>query len=85
MNNPIPTLPGRIVIGLIAVYRLVLSPLLGGHCRFEPSCSLYTSDAVAVHGALKGSWLGVRRVLRCHPFHRGGYDPVPGAGDQKRA
>jgi uncharacterized protein len=61
----------------IKAYRIVLSPLLGPQCRFEPSCSTYALEALRVHGALRGSWLTVRRIGRCHPFHRGGYDPVP--------
>jgi hypothetical protein len=61
----------------IRAYRTVVSPLLGPRCRFEPSCSTYALEALRVHGALKGSWLAVRRIGRCHPFHPGGYDPVP--------
>jgi uncharacterized protein len=62
---------------MIEGYRLILSPVLGGHCRFVPSCSVYGAEAVAKHGAARGSLLIVRRLLRCHPFHRGGADPVP--------
>jgi putative membrane protein insertion efficiency factor len=70
--------PGaRVLLGLIEAYRIVLSPLLGGYCRFVPSCSRYGAEAVRRHGALRGSWLTVRRLLRCHPFHPGGADPVP--------
>ncbi len=69
--------PRRIVMALIRGYQLTLSPLVFTQCRFVPSCSRYTYDAVARYGALKGGWLGVRRILRCHPFHPGGYDPVP--------
>lgn len=58
-------------------YRVLLSPLLGGFCRFEPSCSRYAEEAVRRHGAWRGGRLALARVLRCHPFHRGGYDPVP--------
>ena len=61
----------------VRAYRWVLSPLLPQACRFTPTCSRYTYEAVERFGALKGSWLGVRRILRCHPFHAGGYDPVP--------
>jgi putative membrane protein insertion efficiency factor len=66
---------------LIRVYQLCISPWLGAHCRFHPSCSHYAHDAVREHGSLRGSWLTARRLLRCHPFHSGGYDPVPHAND----
>jgi len=62
---------------LIRAYRTLVSPLLGTRCRFYPSCSEYTYEAIARHGFLKGTVLGVRRLLRCHPFHEGGIDPVP--------
>jgi hypothetical protein len=64
----------------IRAYRKLLSPLLGQHCRFAPSCSAYAIEAVQAHGPLRGSWLAVRRVGRCHPFHDGGFDPVPFSG-----
>ena len=66
---------------LIRAYQLGISPWLGAHCRFYPSCSAYTLEAVAEHGSVRGSWLGVKRLARCHPFHSGGYDPVPHAHD----
>lgn len=62
---------------LIRVYQLAISPMLGSRCRFHPSCSDYAMEALRVHGLLKGLWLAVRRVGRCHPWHPGGYDPVP--------
>ncbi|MDQ1725285.1 MAG: uncharacterized protein QOG52_2313 [Frankiaceae bacterium] len=68
---------------LIRAYQLVLSPLLGQRCRFAPSCSSYAAEALAVHGAVRGSWLAVRRIARCHPFHPGGYEPVPAAGPHR--
>jgi putative membrane protein insertion efficiency factor len=66
-----------LLLGLIAAYRYLLSPMLGRHCRFEPSCSAYAATAVREHGALTGSWLGAKRLCRCHPWHPGGFDPVP--------
>jgi hypothetical protein len=62
---------------LIRGYQLIISPWLGSHCRFYPSCSEYTLIAIQTHGALRGLVLGVKRILRCHPWHPGGYDPVP--------
>ena len=61
----------------VRLYQAALSPLLGGHCRYHPTCSEYAVEALAVHGALRGSWLILRRVLRCHPLGGAGYDPVP--------
>ena len=72
-----PSVPARILIGLLGVYRRVLSPWLGPTCRFYPTCSRYSIEAIRRHGVLHGSWLMVRRVSRCHPFHAGGLDPVP--------
>ncbi|MDH4195887.1 MAG: membrane protein insertion efficiency factor YidD [Candidatus Aminicenantes bacterium] len=62
---------------LIRLYQKVISPVLGVHCRFYPTCSAYTREAIEKYGFLEGVWLGVRRLLRCHPLHRGGIDPVP--------
>ena len=70
-----------ILLFLISGYRQFVSPLFPPTCRFQPTCSQYAMEAIASYGALKGSWLGIRRILRCHPFHPGGYDPVP-AKDQ---
>ena len=67
----------RLLILLIRGYGYLISPFLGNNCRYYPSCSAYTQEAIERHGALKGVWLGVKRVSRCHPFHEGGYDPVP--------
>ena len=67
----------RIILKLIAAYQYFLSPFIGGACRFHPSCSRYTSEAIEKHGAWKGSLLGIKRICRCHPFHEGGLDPVP--------
>ena len=70
---------GWLLVGLLTVYRRFISPLLGPRCRFYPSCSAYALEAVQLHGALRGSWLALRRLSRCHPFHAGGIDPVPGS------
>lgn len=70
----------RPLIGLIAVYRMVISPLLGARCRFYPSCSAYAQEALRVHGLAKGGWLAARRVSRCHPWNPGGFDYVPPRG-----
>jgi putative membrane protein insertion efficiency factor len=67
-----------VLIILLKAYRLLISPLYGNVCRYYPSCSAYALRAVQVHGAVKGSWLAGRRLLRCHPWSPGGYDPVPG-------
>ena len=69
----------RLLLGLIKAYRYLLSPLLGPSCRFYPTCSAYAAEAIDTHGALRGSWLAVRRILKCHPWHPGGIDPVPPA------
>ncbi|MDR0776231.1 MAG: membrane protein insertion efficiency factor YidD [Azonexus sp.] len=66
-----------LLIGLIRVYQYAISPFLGRSCRYVPSCSEYTAEAVGKYGAVKGSWLGAKRICRCHPWHPGGYDPVP--------
>ena len=68
----------HVLIGLLHAYRLLISPLYGQVCRYHPTCSAYALRAVSVHGAIRGSWLAGRRLLRCHPWARGGYDPVPG-------
>jgi putative membrane protein insertion efficiency factor len=64
-----------VLITLVRMYQIVLSPFLGGHCRFTPSCSHYFIGAVRKHGPWRGSWMGLCRILRCHPWHPGGYDP----------
>jgi len=61
---------------LVRLYQVSLGPFMGGHCRFLPTCSQYAIDALTAHGALRGSWMTVRRISRCHPFGGGGYDPV---------
>lgn len=67
-----------LLVGLVRGYQLVISPLLGPRCRFWPSCSSYTIEALKVHGPLRGSWLSLKRIIKCHPGHPGGMDPVPG-------
>ena len=67
----------RVIVGVIRAYQIALSPLLPGACRYSPTCSRYAIEAVSRHGALRGSWLAARRLLRYHPFGGFGYDPVP--------
>lgn len=69
----------RVLMVPIAGYRRFISPFIAPRCRFAPSCSEYALEALRVHGAVRGLWLTVRRLARCHPFHPGGYDPVPAA------
>ena len=67
----------NLVVWLLRAYQALISPLLGQNCRFHPTCSRYAIDAIAGHGAARGSWLALKRVSRCHPFNDGGLDPVP--------
>jgi uncharacterized protein len=69
------SLPRWTLIGAVQIYQYTLSPLLGRHCRFEPSCSAYFIQSVQKHGAIRGTLRGIWRICRCHPFHPGGYDP----------
>ena len=66
-----------VLLAAVRGYQYALRPMLGANCRFYPSCSDYAREAIERHGALRGSWLAARRVGRCHPYHPGGYDPVP--------
>ena len=72
-----PYQPGWWLQRVILFYRRILSPAMGRSCRYLPSCSEYTYEAVEEYGALKGVWMGIRRIGRCHPWHEGGFDPVP--------
>ena len=67
----------QLLLWIIRAYQLLVSPWLGSSCRFYPSCSCYAHTAIEKHGAVRGAWLALRRLLRCHPFNEGGYDPVP--------
>ena len=74
----------RLVILLIRGYGYLISPFLGNNCRFHPTCSCYAQTAIERHGVLRGGWLTIRRILRCHPWHPGGYDPVPDKAQDKK-
>ena len=74
----------RLLLGPIRVYQYAISPLMASHCRHYPTCSQYAIEAINRHGALKGFLLAVRRLLRCHPWAEGGYDPVPGTADNEQ-
>jgi putative membrane protein insertion efficiency factor len=69
-------------IGLIKLYQYIVSPLLGSRCRFHPTCSNYAVEAINQYGVLKGGYLSVRRIIKCHPLNEGGYDPVPTKQDK---
>lgn len=77
--------PEGLAIGLIKLYQRTLSRLLPAACRYRPTCSQYTIEAIQFYGVLNGLWLGIRRVIRCHPFAAGGYDPVPRPGTQSES
>lgn len=74
MLNKILTFP---IVALIKIYQLAISPFLGKNCRYDPTCSHYTLEALKVHGLIKGSWLAMKRIASCHPWGGEGYDPVP--------
>lgn len=82
MHNEAPmpgwkTWPRRVAAAFILLYQQVLGPWLGGNCRFHPSCSCFAREAILTHGCVRGGWMTLLRLARCHPFTRGGYDPVP--------
>ncbi|HEX2154176.1 MAG TPA: membrane protein insertion efficiency factor YidD [Acidimicrobiia bacterium] len=74
------SLPRRAVAALIATYQKLVSPSLGANCRYQPTCSSYAREAIERFGVVRGGWLALRRLGRCHPLHRGGFDPVPNGG-----
>jgi putative membrane protein insertion efficiency factor len=73
----------HVLVILVRGYQYLLSPFLGTHCRFYPGCAAYAYQAIETYGSLRGSWLALRRIGRCHPFSPGGYDPVPGTDDRR--
>lgn len=75
-TTPAPSPPARALILLIRLYKTLISPLMPRSCRYTPTCSSYAQEALQRHGFFRGSWMAIRRVARCHPFHPGGYDPV---------
>jgi putative membrane protein insertion efficiency factor len=82
-QTPHPAPAARLVIAVLSAYKRWLSPLLPPACRFEPTCSEYMREAIGAHGLPRGVWLGVRRLVRCHPWNPGGYDPVPPRGGER--
>ena len=74
----------KVLMGIIKIYQKTISPLTPPSCRFYPTCSHYGIEAIETHGALRGSWLAVKRIFRCHPFHEGGFDPVPEKSNKKK-
>ena len=82
-----PGVVGRVLawplLGLVKLYRVTISPLLGANCRFHPTCSAYAMEALRTHGAFRGSVLAAKRIGRCHPWGGHGYDPVPGENDEE--
>ena len=74
----------KILMLIIRAYQLFLSPLFGSNCRYMPTCSHYTHQAIAQYGAIRGVWMGIKRILRCHPWVKGGYDPVPEFKNKKK-
>lgn len=73
----------RLLLAIIRAYQYLLSPWVGNQCRFYPTCSHYAAEAIQRHGAVKGSWLAMRRIAKCHPWHPGGFDAVPGSSNPR--
>jgi putative membrane protein insertion efficiency factor len=84
VNNRRP-IPAAVAVGAIALYQRWVSPVLGARCRFYPSCSQYAREAIGLHGLRRGGWLALRRLGRCHPWHPGGFDYVPGTAAARAA
>lgn len=82
--NLLATLLSKIITGLVRFYQLTISPWLGSSCRYSPTCSQYMIEAINEWGPLKGTWLGLKRIGRCHPWGGHGYDPVPKKEEQKK-
>lgn len=83
MASPLP-LSSHILIGLVRTYQFAISPLIGSRCRLQPTCSHYTVEALSRFGIIKGSWMALKRILKCHPLNPGGSDPVPQKTDDNR-
>ncbi|MBR2515436.1 MAG: membrane protein insertion efficiency factor YidD [Halomonas sp.] len=83
LSHGLVTLMGGVMVGLVKVYQYTISPLLGPRCRFWPSCSSYTIEAIQVHGPFKGAWMAAKRIVKCHPGNPGGMDPVPGGRSEQ--
>jgi putative membrane protein insertion efficiency factor len=81
MPNAVSRALAKPLIGLVRLYHVALSPWLGMNCRYQPTCSSYAIEALQVHGVLKGSWLAAKRIGRCNPWGRSGYDPVPSVAE----
>ena len=84
MRRPLAYIISKGLIGFVRLYQLLVSPLLGANCRYQPTCSAYALEAIERFGPLHGSWIAVKRIARCHPFGGSGYDPVPDHGQDKR-
>ena len=85
--NPLRTLDralAQVLIAGVRLYQVTLGLVTGGHCRFHPSCSFYSLEALRTHGAMRGGWLTIRRILRCHPWGGSGFDPVPAPRDRQQ-